>query len=223
MEKGQHESHPSYGMVSVSRVNGNPGPLFGSTLDNHYTSFRIRISQGRRGKSVGNESHYIADRSPFVEIQLSAVQFTELITNMNSGDGIPCTITNLGGEKIESPPIQDLERNQIKDGFKERVKNIFSKLGTLQKSTEELLEKKTLSKSDRAVLVNQIQNIRMEVEANLPFVMELFDESTEKSINAARMEVDAFVTNHLVNLGREHLTLHLIEEVPVNILKVSEE
>jgi hypothetical protein len=203
--------HPSYGMIGVSRVSGNTGPLFGSSLDNHFTSFRIRIFHGVRNTTMSEESFYgVSNRLPIIEIELSAVQFMEFITNSNIGDGVPCTIRRLGLEKVPEPPLQDLERNRIKNNFKDRVGSLFSKLAGIEESLKTLLKKKTITKTDKVEIADSVSAVRREVESNLPYMMEIFDEATNDSISAARIEVDAFVTTTLTRLGLERVQLELL-------------
>lgn len=205
------ETHPSFGMISVTRVQGNPGHLFGSSLDTHYTSFRLRIHQGKRYITDVGESRYGADlKNPIVEVQLSATQFTELITNMNVGDGVPCTISRVGGQRVEEPPYQTLDRNQIKRDFEARIQSIFGKLEAMEQATSALLEKKSFTKADKSDLSGRISNIRMEVEKNLPFILEIFNEATENTISAAKIEVDTFVTNILVAAGAGSMKQNLL-------------
>lgn len=200
------ESHPSYGIISITRISTNTDNLFGSPISNHFTTFRVRVSQAVVDTSM-NESTYIRSdfKDQIVELELSATQFTELITNMNCGDGIPCTIRRLGNKPVEPPPVQKLERKRIKDRFDSQVKGVFTKLASMEKDVVDLLGKKTVNKSDKDSILQKIQSIRREVESNLPFLADLFSEATEDTISAAKKEIDAFVTNTLVSLGAERL------------------
>lgn len=197
------ETHPSYGIASVTRVTGNPGCLFGSPLDHHYTSFRIRVSGAIRDlESSDGMDHIRSDRAnQYIEIELSANQFTDLITNMNTGDGVPCTIRRLNNKGVEAPPPQNVERNRVREKFDEKVKEVFSKLAAIESEVSEILSKKTFGKSDKSSIQSKISNIRMEVENNMPFILELFNEATERTISSAKTEVDSFVSNALTSIG----------------------
>lgn len=211
-EKRPDEHHPSYGMISVSRISGgNQDTLFGSSLDSHYTSFRIRIRGGYINNNMGHMRYAADQKDPVVEIALSAAQFSELITNMSSFDGVPCTILSREGCRIERPPVQTTERKSIRDDFELKIKNLFSRLEEFQSQTEEILNKPSILKSDRSELRSKLSQFRREIESNIPFMTEMFDEATDKTINAAKLEIDNFMTNTLVTLGLEKLENNLIE------------
>ena len=98
------EKHPAYGMVGFYRVSGNPGRLFGSSLKNHESYIALRIGTGERIHSNGWDRYYGSLRGEHVEVMLSSAQFAELLTSMNVGNGVPCTIAYLGGKKVERAP-----------------------------------------------------------------------------------------------------------------------
>lgn len=154
------------------------------------------------------------NKQPIVELQISATQFTELITNMNSGDGIPCTIMRLAGKHVESPPAQTMERNKIKDDFQARVEKLTAGLSAIQEEAEQILSKKSIGKADRENLLDNYKLFRMEIEKNLPFILEVFNESTEKSISAAKVEVDTFITNMMVAIGAKGMKQNLLGAEP---------
>ena len=54
-EDEKHFEHESYGMLAFSRITGNSGRLFGSSLPNQGTSIRLRIAQGMRRHALGQD------------------------------------------------------------------------------------------------------------------------------------------------------------------------
>ena len=89
MEDNNREKHPSFGMVGFSRISCGNQRLFGSSIE-HDTMIALRVHTAYRTESFGYE-HVYADED-IVEVMLSPAQFSELLTTMNIGDGVPCTI-----------------------------------------------------------------------------------------------------------------------------------
>lgn len=167
--------HESYGMVSLSRISSSGGHrLFMSALPFHHHSIRLRIHHGylTRGEIVGD----IAHAGPqIVEVELSAAQFAELITTMNVGDGVPCTIVR-HGRSMEEPPSIDSEPENI--------------LSALPGGTSEKV---------RSKVTTQINEMVREITDHVPFALKMFQEATVRASGAAKAEVDALLT-HIVQV-----------------------
>lgn len=98
------EEHPAYGCIEVIRVSGGDSKLFGSKAPhNHRVSLRIREAERSDSDS---RAHFPRDR--IVEVEMSYHQFGRLMSAMDRGGGIPCTIRrkeggNGGGSAVCGP------------------------------------------------------------------------------------------------------------------------
>ena len=196
--------HPSYVMASFSRLHGSSGRLFGSAIANHQTHVRLRVCRARRKHHLGQDWFH-ADLESIIEVDLSPAQFAELLVTMNIGSGVPCTLRRLDGTRIEDPPDEKLEVEQIHSDFAEKTGIVASRLDRLRVSVETILAKKTLINDDRKELRAQIDKIIQEVRSNLPFWLEQLHESAEKVVVAARAEIDAFMTSAVQAAGLKAL------------------
>lgn len=197
--------HESYGMVTFSRITGHPGRLFGSHLKDHHTFVRLVLKRAQR---VHNLSHdwYFAKNPILVELDLSAAQFADLITTMNSGDGTPCTIRFLDGREMDRPPDEELEAEKVRTSFRNRVAGIGDKLRKTRDEVEEILAKKgSIGVADRRSISAAFSRFITEVEQNMPFVLECFEESAQKVVSHAKAEVDAFTTQTVIAAGLDAL------------------
>ena len=90
MSEVDYETHPSWGMIGVNKVNGGSGKnFFGSDIQtNHFIEITIR--QAEKGRKF-NKDFYCGD-TKITTVLLTPLQFAEMITLMNTGDGVPCTI-----------------------------------------------------------------------------------------------------------------------------------
>lgn len=209
------EEHPSYGMVGFSRITGNPGRLFGSPLRSHESFVTLRVSHGQRIHELGYDRFYSGIRGNVLEVILSAGQFSELLTTMNIGSGIPCTIRYINGEEIPKPPEDvELEVEKVRKGFKKDLKDIVAQIKKDREKLEELLSKKTLSKADKDTISWMVAKVEQHVEANMPFMLRQFEEASETVVKHAKAELDSFVTSNVISEGLRAIKERAEAKVP---------
>lgn len=208
----QDQTHPSYGTVGFSRVQGGHTKLFGSPIKTHHNTVYLRIGRATMRHHLGKDWIHGGIRS-LIEVQLSEVQFASLLTTMNVGTGVPCTIRSLQGERVENPPDNDTETERVKSGFANKMKKLGNDLETAKPELSALLEKPTLTKADRAAIQNLFDMFLQQINSNIPFAMDSFVTATDKVISAAKAEVDAFMTNAVTQAGLHALRSTPLEEV----------
>ena len=194
-------THPAYGIASFHRVCGNAGNLFGSSVDcDHYVE--MEISSGVEIESDSYHS-YLPTGKPHIRVAFSPAQFAELITSMNIGSGVPCTIKEIAGERIDRIPdeihVNELDRQ--KDNFKQQMKELSENLHKAQNRIKELLSLPRLTKEQKDELRNVLYKGIQDIDSNIPFYMEMFDEATENIVQEAKAEIDATVHNCVLNAG----------------------
>jgi hypothetical protein len=198
--------HESYGLVGFSRITGDSGRLFGSSLPNQHAFMRLRIMPGMRNHHLSKD-WYHADRDTnggrdYIEVDLSPSQFAELLTSMNMGDGVPCTIRRLDGRKIEAAPDELLESEQIREDFGEKTNELAKMMKGFKARMKEIFDKKTpVSQKDKEELRKDYDQVIQHVESNLPFVIDQFHKAAGKIITHAKAEVDAFLTHAVMAAG----------------------
>ncbi len=197
-------SHPSYGMVQFSRRQGNP-KLFASALESHqhYVTLSIRKCKLIRGPQ--GDRYHGSLRGDIIEVDLSAAQFAELLTTMNVGMGVPCTISLMGMTKVASPPDLPTEAQSVRDGFKESMSGFVEGLAAKAKTVKTILEKKTLNQADRAQVGSVIESVIRQVTDDAPFIVDMFREATERVMTAAKAEADAWLTSVIHRSGLKAL------------------
>lgn len=202
------ERHESYGLVSFSRRTGNPGTLFGSPLTDHGAYITLSIKRGVRITSGGSgtDRFYSSIRGDIVEVDMSPAQFAELLTTMNIGMGVPCTIRAIENKRVENPPAKLLEVEKVQLQYKKHAKEAADALVEGQREVDELLQKKTLSKQERSRISWVIGKVRQHLESTAPFMLEMFEEAAQKITSHAKAEVDAFVTHNLLIEGIRAVT-----------------
>jgi Skp family chaperone for outer membrane proteins len=204
MPLGEKEQHESYGMIEINRSTTNRGQsLFGSSI-RHENIITIKIKKGVVERSLNND-WYFDKGTPFIEVDMSPTQFAELITTLNHGCGIPCTIKYINGQKMaECPEVN--KRQQFEQEFARDMYELKKSITDLTKETKQLLNsKKALTIKEKQLILAQIESLEREILHNVPYVQSQFNEQMDKTVLEAKGEIEAFVTNTVQKLGLNSL------------------
>lgn len=196
------ETHESYGLVHFSRIShGGKSNLFGSAIRDHHITIELAISRA----SVSHDGHndrYHQLHPAIAVVEMSAHQFSELITTMNIGVGVPCTIRRVGKERMQDPEFRELESEKIVTSFEKNIKKLVSSVITkIREITPTLTAKGPLKVRDKESILGLLQLIERELIANAPFAAEMFKEAADRMVNTAKAEVDAFLGNVINKAG----------------------
>lgn len=192
------EQHESYGLIGFSRVSSTNGRnFFGSSVkSSHYIELTIR----RASRTRNLNQYWYSPHEEIVELRLSPNQFAELLTTMNIGSGVPCTIQYVGRTQMEECPAID-QREKFEREFTHDVKNAVANAKQLAADVEELFRKPTINKGDRAPVLEKLRMLMQSIESNMPFVQTQFNEAMDKTVAEAKGEVEAFVNHKIHSLG----------------------
>lgn len=83
------ETHPAFGLASVTRSTGTSTPLFQSDVL-HNTTVHLTISGAERGRHLNRD--YVHGRESIVELEMSMAQWGALVSSVGIGSGVPVTI-----------------------------------------------------------------------------------------------------------------------------------
>lgn len=196
------ESHPSYGMMGFFRTSSSGrGPrLFQSHTDNS-TFIHLVIKQAEVAHDLGRD--WVTGKEVVVDVALSASQFAELLTTMNVGDGVPCTITQIGKNSIPNPPSSTSEAAKVRSNFRKEVRTQMEGLESLQEEIASILSKPNVLKSDKEKISAKMAKLINLFSSTAPFMLDSFEESTEKIVSSGKAEFDAFLTHAVNKAGLE--------------------
>lgn len=209
-ERNEYEGHPAYGMVAFNRVQGSPGKMFGSSLPQHGHFIRLIVRHGKRKHDLGRD-WVMGDGPSVVEAWLSAAQFAELLTTMNIGDGVPCTLKRIEGRKVEDmPEDEETEAERTYRAGEAKMTVFAAELKEeIAAMRSKVLSKGALSMAARREVVALLDKILRETEANMPFALRSFQEAVEKTSTQAKAELDAMVSHAITLKGLEALGVEL--------------
>lgn len=195
----QHE-HPSYGMLAISRsMSTHATRLFGSSLKSHHGTIRLTVSPGYMQHELNHDWYHARSQTLF-EIELSAAQFAEAITSINSGQ-TPCTIRCGRDGFVEDPPELETEVERVKNRFAGDLKDMIQVMKERRAEIEKLTSK--LSDKAKQQLKIELDVMIQQLTSNAPYVLEQFDKATEKVVTSAKTEIESFAMHVLHAAGLE--------------------
>ncbi len=205
-DKRKEESHPAYAQLAFSRRSTNKGhknTLYGSSA-RHGSTISMRVYRSRKVYDKYSE-HYFADRLPLIEVEMSQTQFSEAITAMNVGDGVPVTLRQFAGESMPMCPEWTL-RERIDNDLKATFRSLTDRLLKYESRLQDILSKKgTVKVAEKKEIFGMYSSVIQEIRSNIPFMKECMDEAIDKSTNQAKGEIEAFWLNKMTQLGIEKL------------------
>ena len=197
------EKHKSWGMVGFYHNFGSGRELFGSDVTNHNT-IRLTVKHAVKHRELGRD--WTMGDDIICEVELSALQFAELLTNMNMGDGVPCTIkytredgyVDYKSEKSKIEVIQE-ERNAEIDKASSNLQEVISEL-------TELISNKKIPKTVGSELLHKLKCATSNLEgSNYEFYKKQAFEEVSKMVVEAKSQISEHINHKICSVGLEHL------------------
>lgn len=202
MKPEESKTHPSYGLVQFNRTsNGGRTKLFGSAIKSHANTVRLSVSDNVQHIKGEFGDRYYASGAAIVEVELSAAQFAELITTMNIGQGVPCTIRRLGFKSIEEPPDETSEADRMHGQFKAKMRAAGREFRDYVEGLPAKMEAMKIPAKHREAIMAPVARMLQEIESNAPFWLQMFEESSEKIVTTAKSEIEAFIISGIHAAG----------------------
>lgn len=203
------ESHESYGMISFSRTSStDPTYLFGSDVTHTHLIHLVVQLGGERTRDL-NHDYYSAHGPIALDAYLSEAQFAQMVTSLNIGDGVPCTVCRVGEQRFSLP---------------ERTKPVIERFtaeaeGYIAQAMQEISDARTAVQSiydgDKKANKDTLKDLlfRLEVAqrnltSNQAYLAKCAQERLEKMHAEAVAEFEAHVNASLTKRGLESMTTH---------------
>ena len=194
-------------MIQFSRIHSSGKHyFFGSDLPTN-DFIELTIEQGVKESDLSTERyHNDYSGKTYCKVQMTPNAFAELITRMNIGDGIPCSVTVVDGKIIPQEENQRENRKMFTHRkFKERMGTFAEELQVKSKEMERIMKKQSLSAQDKKDVVWAYQKLVQELSSNIPFFMECFQETMDDVVLEAKQQIDAALMNKVTTLGLQAL------------------
>ena len=206
----QIAKHPAFGSVALSVISIGGGaerrePVFGSKVENHMSMIRITVSTANMmTSSTGSEHLY--PQEALVEFDMTHQQFAEFITSNGRFEGVPITLRHVTQGKLVvlpgiAPGLDGLEkiRREIKEHVGRDLNKVEEGMDALRKAIES--GGKKAIKEALFCLETHIGNL----PGNLDFHARRADETIERRISAAKVEIESFIGTKAKSLGLESI------------------
>jgi len=192
------QKHESFGQLYFGRTTGNGTKFYGSELDqDHYISMELKQSEVHRDLS---KDWYHATKL-LARVRMSSGQFAEMITSLNNGSGVCCTVEYADGRPMQPLPFNESRKEFVHRKFEDRMKEFGNTIREKQKAAKELVKKKTLSKQDIQDLTHHLEWLTREVERNIPLFAKCFQETMDEVVHEAKTEVENAIHHKINTLG----------------------
>jgi gas vesicle protein len=201
-EKRKEIRHPSFGVINISRgVCSEKMNLFGSSIQQR-TFIRVDISKAILMRDLYKDWIMSDHGVPIVSVYLSPSQFADAITSLNQGEGTPCTIRYMDGHEVKEAQFES-KRVQFDTEFEDKMKEVASTTNQFYTKIAGILAKPSIGKHDREEIQKQLDQLKMQIENNVPFIKRQFSEQMDETVVEAKNEVTAFIEDKIKKLGLE--------------------
>lgn len=214
-DKPKSETHPSFGVVMLSRVqhSGEKRALFASSIL-HDSTITLEICRAQLTRDLSNDWILPNEAEQLIEIEMSSTQFAEAITSIGNGSGTPVTITSFNGKDVPEPPFKS-KRIQFDTEFEKNLQAVASKaLNPSYAAINRILAKPNIGKKDRDEIRQQLRLLNQEIASNLPFIKEQFSEQMDLTVLEAKKEFDNYLETKIQKLGLEGFKKELAQHRP---------
>jgi hypothetical protein len=202
IEETKKIRHPSFGVINISKGTCTEKMnLFGSSIQQH-TFIEISISKAILMRDLSRDWIMSDHGFPIVSVYLSPSQFADAITSLNQGEGTPCTISSIDGHKIKEP-ILESKRVQFDNEFEDLMKEVADNSNRFYVRISEILSKPSIGKHDREEIKKELDQLKMQIESNMPFIKRQFSEQMDETVVEAKNEITAFLEDKIKKLGLE--------------------
>jgi hypothetical protein len=210
MNDAKEFRHPSYGVLTLTRFSSSESnPLFGSVV-NSRNGLSLSISRAYVRHSLGSDS--IFGEEEVIQVRMTEEQLGRMLSSIGVGEGIPCTIAHLNGKFVPEPPLLETEQKRIYDDFSGTMNDIAKDLrGHLPEIMAILDKDGAINKAEREVIRKAMGHIHMELKNNATFALQQFQESAERVIEAAKVEVNTHAMSVSRKLGLPEPVQHIVK------------
>lgn len=210
MNDAQEIRHPSYGVLTLNRFSSSDSnPLFGSVVRSR-NGLSLTISRAHIVHNLGSDSIYGDEE--VIQVRMTEEQLGRMLSSIGVGEGIPCTIAHLNGKRVAEPPVIETEQKRIYDDFASTMDGLAKDLrGELPEVMAILNKDGAINKADREAIRKVIESIHMQLKNNAAFALQQFQESAERVVEAAKVEVNAHAATVSRQLGLPEKVEHVMK------------
>lgn len=184
----ERETHPSWILVSASRVSGHR-TLFQSDVD-HQHFVRVTVRRATRTRDLHRDWVSGAASADLIEFDMSMAQWAEFLTTMNVGQGVPATLNWFNGETVEQEEAPERRIDLTAKEVRSKTSTVLDPVNKAMVKVEEVLDANGGKRALRDAL-DSLKHAIGNLPANMAFAAKSLDEHAEKTVAQAKAEIDA--------------------------------
>lgn len=173
------KTHPAFGHIMANRQSSNRDRLFG-TVTQGYNCVSLCISTATYEHNPETGQCFINPDKRLIEVVMSPLQFTEMITGMNMREGAACTINWFGGKLLTMPDEETSPGGILADQFKADIDDMSRECDALVAKAKAFQDKPNIGKGDRAEFAKLAENLVGMVRSRIPYLSEKYAAITER-------------------------------------------
>jgi ElaB/YqjD/DUF883 family membrane-anchored ribosome-binding protein len=196
-------THPAFAQVYVGRRSGHTA-LYGSGFI-HNNHIVLTVAASELHRNLSRDWHFNRDQK--IEIAMSEAQWATLVSSLNIGAGVPCTLQRFDGQAVPRLPLPKNRADQFSAEMRDDFEQALSSLDELLASIDDMKVSKTKKEEIRA----KAKTARAKITDAAPFVASQFGEHMEEVVEAAKVEVHGYTQNLIARAGLHAMTSNVSE------------
>lgn len=162
----------------------------------------MRFGLREQSNEIGRSWYF--GRESLIELRMTNTQFAEMITSLNQGGGIPCTLEYVAGKgKIEQEKDKEYKVDFHKRKMSENAKKVLERLNSQIEEVTKSIQK--LPKKDQENLNVIFSSLKRDPNQNFPWYTQQFYETMENVAQDIKSNMETDLMHKLQRLGLETL------------------
>jgi hypothetical protein len=186
------EEHPSFGVVTLSRVSAAPGAWLFDSSTPHNQYVRLEVSRATRRRDLHKDWIHSSNTASLIDLNMSLTQWGSLVSSFNQGSGTPVTIHRVLGElQPEAPHSSRLAETarEVADAARKSTVKI--------QAAAQAVVAAYAAKGGRREMGELIENLSRTIEgvpSNMKFAADTLTRHAEDVVSKAKADIEAAQT-----------------------------
>ena len=203
-----HSEHPAMAVVVVSRPSTTGTRLFGSEIA-HQHFISVEVKRATMDRRMNRD--WVHSEESIVEFSLSMAQWAQMVASVGMGEGTKVTLTRAPEAGTPISRVPPIESDSIRDVFTREIGETAESASRDVKRVQDMIQEflkpgaKKPGKADLEAMHSTLLYAGTHFESNMRCVMNSFQRAMEETTEAAKAEVEMFVSGVAQRAGLESL------------------
>ena len=189
VDEAGYETHPAFGVVTVSRSHGDRRVVFQSDIE-HNDTIRVRVFHADRRRNLTQD--WVHPTQQILEIEMSLAQWGELVSSIGIGSGVPVTLRSTESRhhilELEFAPRVEVSLSEVDSA----VDTLLEDITTSLTDVEEAIESKAGIRATRDAM-RKLRSCVENARPNARYVVTALSEAAEKVVSQSKADIEATI------------------------------